>query len=51
MKEPSMSVVKAAGKALDIKGLTSKLIGPAFEELGAICGRKGRSFVSDGELC
>ena len=31
-----MSIVDAAGKALDVKGLTNKLLGPVFEEVGAM---------------
>ena len=36
MKKPSMSVVSAASKALDAKGLANKLLGPTFEEIGAM---------------
>jgi hypothetical protein len=36
MEEASLSVTSAASKALDVKGLTNKLLGPAFEEIGAM---------------
>jgi hypothetical protein len=36
MKEPSALMLSAASKALDVKGLTNKLLGPAFEQVGAM---------------
>jgi len=42
MSEPLLSVAKAAGKSLDVKKLTNKLLGPLCDEFGAMLAEEVR---------